>query len=95
QKLALIMDYEDLLQFYLENADETEGAGMGLALVITLLKKVGIDPHLFRVIARPNYTLARIEIPFEPQYKPMREPDQKLNKRPGRSFILKIPAKTS
>ena len=73
EKLSKVMEYEDLMDFYMANADDTEGAGMGLALIVTLLKKVGIDPNLFRIIIKPDHTLARLEIPFNKNYVPVRE----------------------
>lgn len=47
EKLAMAMGYDDLAQFYMDNADNTEGAGLGLALIIIMMKGEGIDPNLF------------------------------------------------
>lgn len=73
EKLAKIMKYEDLMEFYMENADNTEGAGMGLALITTMLKGEAIDPNLFRIITTKEQTTARIEIPFTADYISLRE----------------------
>lgn len=73
EKLSKIMKYDDLMQFYLENPDNTEGAGMGLALITTMLKGEEIDPNLFRIMTTPEQTTARIEIPFSKDYVSLRE----------------------
>jgi hypothetical protein len=73
EKLQEVMAYDDLMQFYMDHADDTEGAGMGLALIVTLMKKVGINPHLFRMIVGEDKTTARIEVPFSKTYFPVRD----------------------
>lgn len=83
EKLAKTMTYNDLIEFYMENADNTEGAGMGMALIITLIKSSGIDPNLFRIITSGAETIARIEIPFKENYVSFRS---KGSNR-GKSFI--------
>ena len=32
------MQYEDLVAFYMDNADNTEGEGIGLVMIILMLK---------------------------------------------------------
>ncbi|MBN1698046.1 MAG: hypothetical protein JW881_11070 [Spirochaetales bacterium] len=73
QKLASTMKYDDLMQYYIENADDTEGEGMGIALIIILLKGEKIDPNLFRMSIKENLTTARIEIPMSDDYISERE----------------------
>ncbi|MBN2736427.1 MAG: hypothetical protein JXR70_05555 [Spirochaetales bacterium] len=72
-KLAKTMQYDDLMQYYMENADDTEGSGMGLALIIILLKGEGLDPNLFRIAVKNNLTTARIEIPISDDYRSERD----------------------
>ncbi len=67
-KLALAMSREDILGFYYKLKDTSEGAGLGIALVINLLRSIGIDPSLFRIGSEENVTTARIEVPFTEEY---------------------------
>lgn len=62
----------NLTLYYTENENH-EGAGLGLMLIIHLLKEVGIDPRLFRIGVVDGKTMARIEIPFSADYEPIRK----------------------
>lgn len=73
EKLAQAMKYDDIAQFYMEAGDSTEGEGIGIALVVLLLKAEGIDPQLFRVGIINQFTTSRIEIPFSEEFKTIRE----------------------
>ena len=73
-KFASAEQYTDILQFYTNHADETEGAGMGLSLVGILLHQSGIDKHQFSIYSSKRYkeTIARLEIPLVTNYEPRR-----------------------
>ena len=72
-KLHAGMQYEDLVAFYMDNADNTEGEGMGLVMIILMLKGENIDPGNFRIEAYEDKTSARLEIPFNENYVNMRD----------------------
>lgn len=73
EKLKKAMGYDDIAQFYIDQGDELEGAGMGIALIVMLLKGINVDPALFRIGNTPNnQTFARIEIPLSDKYVPVR-----------------------
>ena len=66
--------FANLLDFYMEYGDNTEGAGLGLAMVGILLDESGIDKHAFTLYSNQyNETAARLEIPLSPDYVPRRK----------------------
>ncbi len=68
------LKYDSIADFYMEMADNTEGAGMGITLIMMLLKAEGIDPHLFTI--QSDYqekTVAKLEFPLSESYKTSRE----------------------
>ena len=75
EKMAQAMQYDDLISFYTDNADQSEGEGMGLAMVLLLLRAEHIDPALFRIGLKDGKTMARLEIPFTPEFVSVRGSD--------------------
>ena len=74
KKLKKAMEYDNIAQFYMDQGDELEGAGMGIALIVMLLKGMDVDPGLFRIGNKADgTTFARIEIPLSADYRSMRE----------------------
>ncbi|HMV45873.1 MAG TPA: histidine kinase, partial [Leptospiraceae bacterium] len=68
EKMKKAMSYNDIAEFYMDNMDNTEGAGLGIALIMILMKNESLDPNLFRIVTKPTETIARIEIPFNSDY---------------------------
>ncbi|MBX7058453.1 MAG: histidine kinase [Leptospirales bacterium] len=73
EKMRKGMGYNDIAEFYMDNMDNTEGAGLGIALIIILLKGANIDPALFRIFTLPDRTVARLELPFNDAYVSKRQ----------------------
>jgi hypothetical protein len=73
EKLSRSMTYEDIAQFYMDFADDTEGAGLGMTMITVMLKQENIDPHCFTIFDNGKYTIARLEIPVVPDYVPRRK----------------------
>jgi len=72
KKLADAMKSPELLDFYMNYGDEMEGGGIGLAMIIFLIKQMGFDPGHFRVFHRSEKTIARLEFPLKADYVPIR-----------------------
>ena len=68
EKLALGDKYDNLMSYYMDNSDSTEGEGLGLVLSLILLKAEKLDPSLYRIGTKNGLTFARIEIPFDPSF---------------------------
>jgi hypothetical protein len=73
EKLSLAMNSKKLLEFYTHYGDTTEGSGLGLAMIVLLIKRLGFDPKNFRVFREGNKTVARIEFPLDKDYVPIRQ----------------------
>ncbi|MDD5066252.1 MAG: histidine kinase [bacterium] len=79
KELSIAMKYKSIADYYIDNADNLEGAGMGLALIIILLMNQGLDPQYLRIGNVGEETIARVEIPFTGDYIPYR--DQKFKEK--------------
>ncbi|MBX7058362.1 MAG: hypothetical protein K1X75_09890 [Leptospirales bacterium] len=80
-------NYTDLVQFYMDHGDESEGAGMGLTLVVILMSQLGIDRRLFNVYSHdhPEETVASLEIPLAPDYESERQRFERERQQSGLS----------
>lgn len=72
EKFEYAKKFDNLFEFYMAHGDNTEGAGMGITLVEILLLQMGFDRHWFTIYTNGAGTVARIEIPLTPTYKPRR-----------------------
>jgi HD-like signal output (HDOD) protein len=55
--------YNNLMEAYDEVLDETEGAGLGIALVMVTMKNIGINQSLFMIESGDHSTTAELKIP--------------------------------
>lgn len=72
EKLRRAMSYHDIAEFYMDQAlsgEGSEGAGLGFALVVMLLRGEGINPEYFRILVDDERTVARVEIPFTEDFQ--------------------------
>jgi len=74
-KFSSAMKYDDIISFYNDHHDSTEGEGLGFALNVILMKAENIDPALFRIGNLKGQTVARIEIPLTAHFKSLRKKD--------------------
>lgn len=71
-KLASTREMKDILEFSVQFADETEGKGLGLAMIVLLIKDLGFDASFFRLYKKDDRTIARLEFPLSADYTPIR-----------------------
>ncbi|MBN8220081.1 MAG: hypothetical protein J0L53_04105 [Spirochaetes bacterium] len=78
EKLRTAMASTDLTQLFVDNIDESEGAGLGLMLCLTTLRSSSIDPRMLSIATDfEKETVARVEIPLHGAYVPARARWQK------------------
>jgi hypothetical protein len=76
KKFEKALNYDSIAEYYMDNLDDAqaEGAGLGITMIVLLLKSSDIDPHSFTIYKnKDNETVAKIEIPLSDDYTPSRE----------------------
>lgn len=75
EKFKKAVSFSNLIDFFMEHEDTTEGAGMGITMVGILLDQSGIDKHSFSLYSSEKYreTIAKLEIPLVKEYIPKRK----------------------
>jgi len=73
KQLSAAMVSDKLAEFYLHFGYETEGSGLGLAMIVILMRNLGFDADNFRVYQTNGRTVARLEFPLNADYVPIRE----------------------
>jgi putative nucleotidyltransferase with HDIG domain len=63
-KLARSRQYNSLEDALTQVLDDTEGAGLGLVILVLMLKKIGLDEDCFDIFSNEKETIARIVIPL-------------------------------
>ncbi|MDR0998554.1 MAG: HDOD domain-containing protein [Treponema sp.] len=64
-KLARSRQYNSLEDALSQVLDDSEGAGLGLVILVLMLKKMGLDEDCFDILATEKETIARIVIPLD------------------------------
>lgn len=73
-KFAKGSTYDNIAEFYMDTMDNAEGAGLGITLILMLIKAEGIDPHVFTIKSDfKTKTVAKLEFPLSASYKTSRE----------------------
>jgi hypothetical protein len=68
EKFEAALKYESIADYYMNNLDDSEGQGIGITMIVLMLKGNQIDPHAFTFdMKKRDATRAKIEFP-------MREP---------------------
>ncbi|MCL2069724.1 MAG: HDOD domain-containing protein [Treponema sp.] len=64
-KLARSRQYESMEEAFAQVLDDSEGAGLGLVILVLMLKKMGLDEECFDITATDKETVARLIIPLD------------------------------
>jgi putative nucleotidyltransferase with HDIG domain len=64
-KLARSRQYNNLEDALAQVLDDSEGAGLGLVILVLMLKKMGLDEDCFDILGTDKETIARIIIPLD------------------------------
>jgi putative nucleotidyltransferase with HDIG domain len=64
-RLARSRQYESLDEAFSQIIDDSEGAGLGLIILVLMLKKIGLDEDCFNIRNNEKETIARIQIPMD------------------------------
>jgi putative nucleotidyltransferase with HDIG domain len=64
-KLARSRQYNNLEDALTQVLDDSEGAGLGLVILVLMLKKMGLDEDCFDILGTDKETIARLIIPLE------------------------------
>ncbi|MCL1864943.1 MAG: HDOD domain-containing protein [Spirochaetes bacterium] len=63
-RISLVTQQSDFINIYENVGDDTEGAGLGLSLVIMLLKSIGVDPSAFKISSENGITVTSVQVPY-------------------------------
>ena len=64
-KLVRSRQYDNLEDALSQVLDDSEGAGLGLVILVLMLKKMGFDDDAFEIKTANKYTVASISIPLD------------------------------
>jgi putative nucleotidyltransferase with HDIG domain len=64
-KLARSRQYSSLEDALSQVLDDSEGAGLGLVILVLMLKKMGLDEDCFDILGTEKETIARLLIPLD------------------------------
>ena len=63
KRIALALKHETFVEIYDKIEDDSEGAGLGLVLIITFIKNMGLPLSAFSLKSDDNITISSIRIP--------------------------------
>jgi HD-like signal output (HDOD) protein len=66
-KLVKARQYNNLADAFSQVLDDSEGAGLGLIVLVLMMKKMGLDENCFKMFVSKTETVARITMPFDHQ----------------------------
>lgn len=64
EKIDLAMHYSNISDVFANVLDQTEGAGLGIIIIILMLQKIGLSKDNYHIISNESETITRIELPL-------------------------------
>ncbi|MDR2144626.1 MAG: hypothetical protein LBP29_09685 [Treponema sp.] len=65
KRLVKASSYNDLEEALINILDDSEGAGLGLVILVLMMKKIGLSEKSFSILRTDSETVARITIPTD------------------------------
>jgi len=66
-RMAMINECDEFIEAYDKCFDETEGSGLGIILILFLLKNSGIGPETFKIFSDDQITRTTFSVALQPQ----------------------------
>ncbi len=63
QKLDSVQQYKEMDEVFTNVLDQSEGAGLGIIIIILMLQKVGLSKENYQVVSEDDETITRIILP--------------------------------
>ena len=63
KRLQKAKEFQTMEEAIVHLLDDTEGAGLGLVMLVVMLKRLGLESNAFEILKAGNETVARIVIP--------------------------------
>jgi HD-like signal output (HDOD) protein len=64
-RIARSQQFRSMEDAFAQVMDDSEGAGLGIVVMVLMLKKMGLDKNAFNIISTETETIARIVVPFD------------------------------
>jgi len=69
EKIDLAMHYDSISDVFSSVLDQTEGAGLGIIIIILMLQKIGLSKDSYQVFSTDTETITKIELPLNEDIK--------------------------
>jgi len=64
-RISIVSQQSDFLDIYENVGDDSEGAGLGLSLVLMFIRNIGIEPSAFKINSDKGVTVASLQVPYK------------------------------
>lgn len=68
EKIDIAQQFDSMEDVFTRVLDQTEGAGLGIIIIILMLQKIGLSKQNYKVFCTDTETVTRIELPLNEKY---------------------------